>query len=168
MNISQMDLPYRRGVGMMMFNNQKKIFVARRMDVLVEGWQMPQGGIDRSEEPDQAALRELKEETSVYDVKIIAETKDWHCYDFHETFSLKESLKIYRGQQQKWFALHFLGDDSQIDLNTVDPELRDWKWVTIDELPDLIVAFKRSLYNQIIQELWPLIDSYILPQKEHS
>ena len=160
------DLPYRPGVGIMMFNDQKRVFIARRLDILIDGWQMPQGGIDGSEEPAQAALRELKEETSVHDVKIIGETRSWYCYDFHQSLSLNPVLKKFRGQQQKWFVIHFRGPDDQINLKTDHPEFRDWKWTTIDKLPDLVVAFKRDLYNRVTQELWPLIENYSLTPKE--
>ena len=143
-------LPYRPAVGVMLLNRQGLIFVGKRIDQTVEGWQMPQGGIDDGEEPRQAALRELKEEAGTGKAEIIAEMDDWITYDLPAHLVGVAFHGKYRGQRQKWFALRFLGEDSDIDLDTHEPEFSTWKWLTIEELPHVIVPFKRDSYAKIV------------------
>tara|TARA_B100000963_G_scaffold290470_1_gene260307 strand:- start:597 stop:1064 length:468 start_codon:yes stop_codon:yes gene_type:complete len=150
MNISK-NLPYRKGVGMMVFNDDKKIFVGKRIDNQ-KAWQMPQGGVDRNEDYETAAKRELYEETGIQSIRIIQKSKVEYTYDLPEYLLGKIWKGKYRGQKQNWFLMKFLGPDSEIDLNQKFPEFNEWKWVDIKELPSLIVPFKKKLYLSIIQE----------------
>ena len=147
------DLPYRPCVGIMLFNQEGKVFVGKRIDQTVEGWQMPQGGIDKGETPRQAALRELKEEVGTDKADILAEMGEWVTYDLPPHLVGLAFHGKYRGQKQKWFALRFTGDDGDIDLAAHEPEFSAFRWVTLDELPGLIVPFKRETYRQVIAEL---------------
>ena len=144
------DLPYRPCVGVMLLNAEGLVFVGRRIDQTVEGWQMPQGGIDQGETPRQAALRELKEEIGSDKAEPLREMEGWLDYDLPQHL-LGVALKgRYRGQRQKWIAMRFLGQDSDIDLNTHEPEFADWKWLAVEALPRLIVPFKRDTYTKVI------------------
>lgn len=134
----------------MLLNREGLIFVGKRIDQTVEGWQMPQGGIDDGEEPRQAAMRELKEEAGTDKAEIIAEMNDWITYDLPAHLVGVAFHGKYRGQRQKWFALRFLGDDGDIDLHAHEPEFSAWKWLTIEELPQVIVPFKRDSYAKIV------------------
>ncbi|NDF12759.1 MAG: RNA pyrophosphohydrolase [Proteobacteria bacterium] len=151
--------PYRSGVGMMLINRDGKIFAARRIDTRSEAWQMPQGGIDRGETPLEAALRELKEEVGTDNVEVIAESKDWYQYDLPDYLAAKLWKGKFQGQRQKWFAMRFLGKDSEINIATERPEFCEWKWTNHKELPDLIVHFKRDLYRDVIREFSSFIKS---------
>lgn len=144
------DLPYRPCVGVMLINNEGKVFVGRRIDQTVEGWQMPQGGIDDGETPSQAVMRELKEEVGTDKAEIIREHDDWLAYDLPPHLIGVALHGKYRGQKQRWFALRFTGTDADIDLRTHEPEFATWRWVTMDELPSLIVPFKRDTYKKVI------------------
>jgi putative (di)nucleoside polyphosphate hydrolase len=150
------ELPYRPCAGIMLANMQGKIFVGQRMDRL-EGtgaWQMPQGGIDKGEDPRTAGLRELAEETAVTSAEIIAESSHWYNYDLPEHLIGKSWTGKYRGQTQKWLALRFTGDDTEIDLAPLGhkQEFDQWRWARMDELIELIVPFKRQVYEQVIAE----------------
>ena len=147
------DLPYRPCVGIMLFNQDGKVFVGKRIDQSVEGWQMPQGGIDKGESPRDAALRELEEEAGTAKAEIIAELDEWVTYDLPEHLIGVAFRGKYKGQKQKWFALRFTGSDSDIDLTAHDPEFSDFRWVTLEELPELIVPFKRQTYRAVIAGL---------------
>jgi putative (di)nucleoside polyphosphate hydrolase len=153
------ELGYRPCVGIMLVNMDGKIFVGQRLDNAVEAWQMPQGGIDEGEDPKAAAFRELFEETGIVrdHVEIIATSRDEHFYDLPAELIGKLWGGKYRGQRQQWFLARFLGKDSDIDIQTKDPEFRDWKWTAPDTLPELIVPFKRKLYRDILQEFGALI-----------
>lgn len=143
----------------MLVNMDGKVFVGQRLDNVVEAWQMPQGGIDEGEEAKAAALRELQEETGIRPdlVEIIAKAKDEHFYDLPPELVGKLWGGKYRGQRQYWYLARFVGDDSDIDIQTKDPEFREWKWALPETLPDLIVPFKRKLYRDILQEFRALI-----------
>ncbi len=145
-------LSYRRGVGMMLVNRRGQVFVAQRIDTPGAAWQMPQGGIDPGETPRQAALRELREETGTDNAEFIAESRDWVRYDLPADLQPKLWSGRYRGQEQKWFALRFLGTDADIDIAGEQPEFSTWRWAELTEIPGLIVPFKRALYQQLVAE----------------
>ena len=159
-------LPYRPCVGILVFNPARRIWVGQRADTPgdAEGrgtwWQMPQGGIDADEDPAQAALRELREETSIKTVEIVAETPDWLTYDLPPHLLGKAWGGRYRGQRQKWFAARFLGEEAEIDLgNPESPhaEFIAWRWCTAAELPAHIVPFKREVYVAVLRAFAPLL-----------
>ena len=150
MSISK-KLPYRKGVGMMVFNDKKKIFVGKRIDNQ-KAWQMPQGGIDDNEDCETAARRELYEETGIQSIRIIQRSKQEYTYDLPEHLLGKIWKGKYMGQKQNWFLIKFLGPDSEINLNQKYPEFNEWKWVDINELPRLIVPFKKKLYLSVIKD----------------
>ncbi len=141
---------YRKGVGIMLLNKEGKVFVGQRLDKTSEAWQMPQGGIDGVETPEQAMRRELLEEAGTDKVEIIYEIPDWLYYDLPTHIATKLWGGRYKGQMQKWFVLNFTGNDSDINIQTQIPEFITWKWAEIAELPDLIVPFKQELYAQLI------------------
>ncbi|MCR9087932.1 MAG: RNA pyrophosphohydrolase [Rhodobacteraceae bacterium] len=145
-------LPYRPGVGVMLVNAKSQVFVGQRIDNPGPAWQMPQGGVDKGEEPRDAALRELQEETGVLPdlVRIEAETPDWLSYDLPLDLVPKIWKGRYRGQRQKWYLARFLGRDSQIDIATNHAEFSQWKWALPEELVGSIVPFKRSLYRDVL------------------
>ena len=145
-------LPYRRGVGLMLLNRRGQVFVAQRIDTPSAAWQMPQGGIDPGETPRQAARRELREETGTDKAEFIAESRDWIRYDLPTDLVPKLWGGRYRGQEQKWFALRFLGTDADIDIAGEEPEFSAWRWAELAEIPDLIVPFKRALYQKLVAE----------------
>ena len=148
-------LPYRPGVGIMLLNEEGKVFVGQRLDSTLEAWQMPQGGIDDGEDAVTAALRELEEETGVaaHLVEIIAETPDWHYYDLPDDMIGKIWKGRYAGQRQKWFSMRFLGTDADVAIEQKHPEFKAWRWASIEELVELAVPFKRDLYRDIIAAL---------------
>jgi len=145
------NLPYRKGVGMMVFNDQKKIFVGKRIDNQ-EAWQMPQGGVDENEDYENAAKRELFEETGIQSIRIIKKSSNEYIYDLPEHLIGKIWKGKYKGQKQEWFLIKFLGPDSEININQKHPEFNEWKWVNINDLPNLIVSFKKNLYLSVIDE----------------
>lgn len=145
------DLPYRLGVGAVLFNAEGKVLVAQRIDTPGDAWQMPQGGIDKDEDPRQTVLRELAEEIGTAHAEIIGETDGWLTYDLPKSIRKTIWKGRYRGQKQKWFALRYLGSDVEIDLNAhKHPEFSAWKWVALATVPDLIVPFKKTLYQEIV------------------
>ncbi len=153
MTIKKENLPYRPCVGIMLINARGLVFVARRIDVSQEAWQMPQGGIDKGELPRQAALRELKEETAVENAEIIAESGHWRSYDLPDDLIGRAWGGKYRGQTQKWFAVRFLGDDDEINIDAgKHTEFSAWKWAPVDDLVGLIVPFKAQLYMDVVAE----------------
>ena len=151
------DLPLRKGVGVALLNNNNQIFVAKRIDNPNDFWQMPQGGIDKGENPLEAAFRELKEETSIKSVELVQEVNS------EITYLLPDSLLgiiwkgKYKGQTQKWFIMRFLGSDNEINLRTKHPEFLDWKWIEVDSITEKVVDFKLHVYEQIKKELKDLI-----------
>jgi len=144
-------LPYRSGVGMMVFNDEKKIFVGKRIDNQ-EAWQMPQGGIDKDEDIESAAKRELFEETGIQSIRIIKKSEKIYTYDLPEHLLGKIWKGKYKGQKQTWFLIKFLGPDSEININQKHPEFNEWMWVDIQKLPELIVSFKKDLYLSVVKE----------------
>ncbi|HVZ02054.1 MAG TPA: RNA pyrophosphohydrolase [Dongiaceae bacterium] len=144
--------PYRRGVGVALFNDQGKVFVAQRLDSPGPAWQMPQGGIDKDEAPIDAAWRELHEETGVKSARFLAESRDWLRYDLPPELAASLWKGRYRGQEQKWYAFRFTGPESEIDIAGEHPEFSAWKWAEFRSVPDLIVPFKRALYEQVVEE----------------
>jgi len=154
--INPKNLPYRKGVGMMVFNDDKKIFVGKRIDNQ-KAWQMPQGGVDENEDCFSAARRELYEETGIQSIRVIEKSKEKYTYDLPEYLLGKIWKGKYKGQRQRWFLIKFLGPDSEINLNQKCPEFNEWKWVDIDELPKIIVPFKKKLYLSLIKEFYDFI-----------
>jgi putative (di)nucleoside polyphosphate hydrolase len=146
-------LPYRPCVGLMLMNDQGQIFVGQRNDRFEDAWQMPQGGVDKGEDPRDAALRELWEETGVTGdlVEIVAETEGWLPYDLPHDIVPKIWKGRFRGQEQKWFLMRFLGTDDQIDIQTDHPEFTRWKWQDSDRLIAEIVPFKREVYERVME-----------------
>jgi putative (di)nucleoside polyphosphate hydrolase len=154
------DLPYRPCAGIMLANTGGKVFVGQRLDNRAsEAWQMPQGGIDDGEDPQDAAIRELFEETGIapHLIDIIAQSREEHFYDLPEDLIGKLWKGKYRGQRQYWFLMRFKGDDSDININTAEPEFSEWQWISPDQLPQLIVPFKKRLYENIVAEFAELI-----------
>ena len=146
-------LPYRAGVGIMLLNARGEVFVAKRIDMTSEAWQMPQGGIDAGEAPREAAMRELKEEIGTNAATILAESADWYRYDLPDSLVPIIWKGQYRGQEQKWFAMRFEGADSDINIHDVEhPEFNAWQWIPMRELPNVIVPFKRALYEALVGE----------------
>ena len=156
-------MPYRPCVGVALFNEEGKVFIARRRpdkgpeyrDAVYE-WQMPQGGIDPGEDPYPAALRELYEETNIRSTKLLAEAPDWYNYDLPPETMGRALKGRYRGQTQKWFALRFIGHESEINVRAPGegqhkPEFIDWRWERLENLPGLIIPFKRGVYESVVQ-----------------
>ncbi len=154
-------LPYRPCAGIMVLNRDGLVFIGRRASGpehidATHVWQMPQGGIDRGEDPYPAALRELYEETSIRSVEKLGEMPEWLSYDIPRDLVGEAWGGKYRGQTQKWYALRFTGDDSEIDTETPGggahkPEFIAWRWVAMQELPDLVVPFKREIYERVVK-----------------
>ena len=153
------ELPYRNGVGMMIINSQKQIFVGKRVESRFEAWQMPQGGILLGETPSKAAFREMKEELGCNDSKILSETKKWYSYNIPDFLISKLWDGRYKGQKQKWFLMQFTGSDADINVHTENAEFREWRWVDPSELLEIIVPFKKRLYSAVLNEFLPLIQS---------
>ncbi len=152
--------PYRQGVGVVLFNRDGLVLAARRIDTPGPAWQLPQGGIDAGETPAQAARRELKEEVGTDKAEIVAETADWLCYDLPEALRDKVWGGRFRGQRQKWFAMRFLGADADIDIDHDDrPEFSEWRWMPLERLPEVIVPFKRPLYERLVAEFRPVAEA---------
>lgn len=147
-------LPYRPAAGIMLLNSDRKVWVGQRIDSTQEAWQMPQGGLDEGEEPLDGALRELEEETGIAAslVEIVARSQGELLYDLPEELIGRLWKGRYRGQRQHWFLARFLGTDADVVLETAHPEFRAWRWVEPLALPDLIVPFKRTLYEAVIAE----------------
>ena len=152
--MAKTDHLYRRGVGVMLLNAERKVWVGARIDNPDDAWQMPQGGMDKGEEPWATALRELEEETGIapHLVERVAAAPERIRYDLPEELRGKLWGGKWLGQDQDWFLTRFLGRDSDVNIATAHPEFRDWRWVEPARLPDLIVPFKRELYVRIVEE----------------
>ncbi len=151
--MSEKKLPMRNGVGIIILNNENKIFVGKRKDNPIDKWQMPQGGIDKGENYISATKRELLEETSIKSIKIIKEIEGYFEYELPKHLIGIIWKGKYRGQKQKWFIAKFLGEEKEINLNTSNPEFIEWKWIYPNELPEVIVDFKRDLYKKLLKEI---------------
>jgi putative (di)nucleoside polyphosphate hydrolase len=155
-------LPYRPCAGVTVLNRQGLVFIGRRSSGpehidATHVWQMPQGGIDEGEDPYQGALRELYEETSIKSVEKLGEVSEWLAYDIPREIGGEAWGGKYRGQTQKWYALRFTGNDTEIDIvypggGAHKPEFIAWRWVAMRELPDLVVPFKRAIYERVVKE----------------
>ena len=151
-------LPLRKGVGIVLLNKKNKVFVAKRIDNPKNFWQMPQGGVDENEDYYQAALRELKEETSIVSVELVQEI------DKKLTYILPDELigiiwkGRFKGQIQKWFIMRFVGNESEININTKKPEFLDWKWIDLEDLTKIAVNFKLNVYKNLKQEISKILN----------
>ena len=148
----------RTGVGIILLNNENKIFVGKRKDNPVDKWQMPQGGVDEGEDFHTAMKRELHEETSIKNIKIIKEINQLYEYELPKDLIGIIWKGKFRGQRQKWFITRFLGNESEINLNTKQPEFIEWKWIDAEKLPEVIVYFKKNLYQSLLKEIKMVID----------
>jgi putative (di)nucleoside polyphosphate hydrolase len=160
------DLPYRPCVGLMVINREGLVFIGRRMDGpehvdATHSWQMPQGGIDKGEDPWPAAKRELYEETNIRSVEKLAEIPEWLSYDLPPVIAGQAWKGKYRGQTQKWYAVRFTGKPSEIDIahpaGGHKPEFVDWRWERASKLPDLIIPFKRKVYDEVVKAFAHLV-----------
>ena len=158
MNKNFSELPLRTGVGIVLLNNDNKVFVARRIDNAKKFWQMPQGGVDEGEDLLNAAYRELKEETSIFNVKLIKEIEDWTQYDLPSKLIGIIWKGRYKGQKQKWFIFKFLGNDTEINIKTKNPEFLDWKWIEIGKITEIVVDFKKEVYQKVEKEIKKIIN----------
>ncbi len=152
-------LPYRPGAGIVLLNQDRKIFAGRRIDNASDAWQMPQGGIDYGELPEEAALRELTEETGVpsHKATIERQTSNWLRYELPPELLGKLWKGKYRGQEQMWFAARFLGTDADVNIATEHAEFSEWRWMAAADLIEKIVPFKRDLYTRVFEEFSDLI-----------
>lgn len=158
--------PYRKGVGAVLFNQQGLVFVARRIDTAADAWQLPQGGVKSGEKRKAAVLRELAEEIGTGKAEIVAKSSRKICYDLPEEIADKVWGGRYRGQEQRWYALRFTGSDSDIDLAaSTHPEFDAWRWVPLDDLPELAIEFKQKMYREIVSEFAHLARRPSQPRK---
>ncbi len=155
--MKQNELPLRLGVGIIVLNKENKVFVGKRRDNPTNKWQMPQGGVDHGENLVNAMKRELKEETSIRSIEILRELEGWTEYELPDYLLGKIWRGKYRGQKQKWFIVKFLGKDEEINLKTTHPEFIEWQWLDIENLPSVIVHFKKKVYEKLL----PMIRSFI-------
>ena len=151
-------LPMRTGVGIILLNNENKIFVGKRKDNPGNKWQMPQGGVDNNEDFLTAMRRELHEETSIKNIKIIKKINQLYEYELPKNLIGIIWKGKFRGQKQKWFIAKFLGNENEINLNTKQPEFIEWKWIDAEKLPEVIVNFKKNLYLSLLKEIKLVID----------
>ena len=152
------NLPLRNGVGIVVLNKQNKVFVAKRIDNPKNFWQMPQGGVDQGEDFLAAAYRELEEETSIKKVKLIKEIEGLISYQLPNHLLGKIWKGKYKGQEQKWFLMRYLGKDIDINIKTSKPEFLEWKWVKLDEITELVVDFKLHVYKKLQEKIRKIIN----------
>jgi len=146
-------LPLRIGVGVIVLNKMNKVFVGKRKDNPVDKWQMPQGGVDKNEDYLTAMKRELWEETSIKNIEVLKELDELLEYELPKNLLGIIWKGKFRGQKQKWFIARFTGDEAEIDVNTKYPEFIEWKWIEMNELPSVIVDFKKKVYEKLLIEL---------------
>ena len=151
-------LPLRNGVGIVVLNKNNKVFVARRIDNPKNFWQMPQGGVDEGEDFLKAAYRELEEETSIKNVKLIKEIEDTITYELPDHLLGIIWKGKYRGQKQKWFLMRFTGDEKEINIRTENPEFLDWKWIEINQITEVVVDFKLDVYKVLKEKVKKIIN----------
>ena len=149
--------PYRPCVGIFLLNNDGLVFAGRRIDSRAEAWQMPQGGIDAGESPLQACMREMREEIGTNTAELVSQHDDWLYYDIPLPLADRLWQGRYKGQKQKWMALRFTGDDSDINIATEEPEFCEWKWLSPHDLVDLAVPFKRDVYQNVLAAFAPYL-----------
>ena len=147
------NLPLRLGVGIVLLNSDDKVFVGKRIDNPVNFWQLPQGGVNINEDLLCAANRELKEETGVESVKLIKEIDNWLAYELPNNLLGKIWKGKYRGQKQKWFIIRFVGNEEEINIKTKNAEFKEWKWIDVNQLINVVVSFKLNVYKSIVKEL---------------
>ena len=157
MNKNFKDLPLRSGVGIVLLNKENRVFVAKRIDNPKNFWQMPQGGVDQGEDYLKAAFRELEEETSIKSVELIKELDGTTTYDLPDSLLGIIWKGKFKGQKQKWFVMRFNGNDSEININTSNPEFLDWKWIHLDSITDVVVDFKLHVYKELKEKVKKLI-----------
>ena len=151
-------LPMRTGVGIIILNNNNQVFVGKRKDNPGDKWQMPQGGVDKGEDFITAMRRELIEETSIKNIKILKEIPNMYQYELPNNLVGIIWKGKFRGQKQKWFITKFLGKDDEINIDTQHPEFIDWKWIDPQDLPEVIVDFKKELYLNLLKEINQFVD----------
>ena len=151
-------LPMRTGVGIIVLNNNNQVFVGKRKDNPGDKWQMPQGGVDKGEDFITAMRRELIEETSIKNIKILKEIHNMYQYELPNNLVGIIWKGKFRGQRQKWFITKFLGKDDEINIDTQHPEFIDWKWIDPQDLPEVIVDFKKELYLNLLKEINQVVD----------
>jgi putative (di)nucleoside polyphosphate hydrolase len=152
------DLPLRTGVGIILLNKENKVFVAKRIDNPKNFWQMPQGGVDDGEDYLTAAYRELEEETSIKDVKLIQELEGSTTYILPKHLLGMIWKGKYKGQKQKWFLMRHVNNDQEINIKTKNPEFLDWKWIELDQITDLVVDFKLNVYKELKEKVKKIIN----------
>ncbi len=151
-------LPLRNGVGIVLLNKENKVFVAKRIDNPQNFWQMPQGGVDNGENFLSAAYRELEEETSIRNVKLIQEIEGTTVYELPENLLGIIWKGKYKGQKQKWFLMRYLGNDNEINIKTSKPEFLEWKWVDLNMITDIVVDFKLEVYKKLKDKINKIIN----------
>ena len=151
------NLPMRSGVGVVILNNENKVFVGKRKDNPVDNWQMPQGGVDLGEDYLSAMKRELLEETSIKSIKVLKEIENFYEYELPKDLIGIIWKGKYRGQKQKWFIARFIGNEKEINLETRKPEFIEWKWIFPNDLPKVIVKFKRDMYINLLNDIKKVI-----------
>ena len=151
-------LPMRKGVGVIVLNHENKVFVGKRIDNQVDKWQMPQGGVDQGESFFTAMKRELLEETNIQSIKVVKEIEGFFEYELPKELICVSWKGKFRGERQKWFIVKFVGDEREINLQTKNPEFIEWRWILPEDLPNVIVNFKRDMYLKLLKTIKVLID----------
>ena len=152
LNETKPDHLYRSGVGIVVINKDKKIFVGKRIDNHSDAWQMPQGGLDAGEDEDTAMSRELAEETGIKSIKFLAKSSGYFYYNLPYKLQKKFWGGKFLGQKQRWYLVDFVGIDQNVNISSHEPEFSEWKWIDKEEILDVIVSFKKELYRNIINE----------------